>query len=361
MILNKLSYISHQRGTILLYILWIVLILNLVLLSQLKRVQFAIRETRTNEVNSDLRNAAHSAMRLILAGMEVDYISQQENADDENPPYDAYSDSWGWINVRKQIDEDFQRQFPNIQLDADIEDESGKINIADMSDDALYKLFVILGYGEMDAQEMVDKAAVVVSEYQGTGADDERQIEINDVFFLAKLPEFRDFLTEEDINFNGKLDSNENDGAKNYPWDNRDGKLQVELRRFATYDSNQNEGQINPNMAPFERLVTIPGISSSIADEIIAIRNGSDGTAGTADDIIFQKNDDMKQLRSISRFNQFEFNRFSPYLRFTTDRFCVRISAVDTVYYQRYRIQAIVARDKDNGVVITSWIEDNGS
>ncbi len=91
----------------------------------------------------------------------------------------------------------------------------------------------------------------------------------------------------EDVNLNGTLESNEDDGHDRFPPDNRDGMLDGGLRAVATavgYDRTQNASPapsgrvrwVNLNTAPAEVLALLPGMDYESARSIVAVRSTLD-------------------------------------------------------------------------------------
>lgn len=90
-----------------------------------------------------------------------------------------------------------------------------------------------------------------------------------------------DLLYGEDLNQNGVLDPNEDDGDVSLPADDGDGTLDAGFVEFLTVyskgtnDNPQSEGGlVNVNHAPAEVLTCIPGIGEENAESIIAYRQG---------------------------------------------------------------------------------------
>lgn len=113
-----------------------------------------------------------------------------------------------------------------------------------------------------------------------------------------------EILYGEDINMNGVLDPNENDGDETPPADNSDGFLDYGILEYVTVfttepaadeeeedargadgadgaDEENLEGKINANTAPVAVLKTIPGIDEAAANTLVATRStlGADALA----------------------------------------------------------------------------------
>jgi hypothetical protein len=158
-----------------------------------------------------------------------------------------------------------------------------------------------------------------------------------------------------------ELDANENDGAEFRPPDDRNGQLQRGLISFITL---QGTGKVNPNLAPYEVLLTVPGVSKRIADEIVGKRRGSDGVLGTTDDYIFEKLEDLLELSSVSQFREFEYDKMIQQMKLKSECYTIRVCAAskDTAggdAGQLHRIQTCLKVESE-GIGVLSWLEDNG-
>jgi hypothetical protein len=80
-----------------------------------------------------------------------------------------------------------------------------------------------------------------------------------------------ELLYGEDVNRNGVLDPNEDDGDASYPNDNADGRLDFGLMEYLTVYTG---GLINPFTAPVEVLACLPGLDESMAHDVVAYRSG---------------------------------------------------------------------------------------
>ena len=88
-------------------------------------------------------------------------------------------------------------------------------------------------------------------------------------------------LYGEDLNQNGVLDPNEDDGDESLPPDDGDGELDAGFVEYLTVYSREPDddpqsagGLVNVNHAPAEVLACIPGIGEENAESIIAYRQG---------------------------------------------------------------------------------------
>lgn len=350
-----------RRGVILLSVAWSVLILALLLAGLVCREEMAFTRTRISQTDLNLRQAAGSAQAMFLAGLAADGARSETS-------YDALSDAWGWPGLKKQFAEQLGQDYPGIQIDVQVRDEAGKISPLKAPPEVLTQLLKNLGWPETQLQglsESILKAcqdaaqtpAATGGASQPAGGPGSLKPPLPDLRLLWAVPALsEEILCGEDTNFNSSLEANENDGGQSFPPDDRDGVLRPGLLDFLSVWS---DGKVNPNMAPLEILLTVPGISKKIAAEIITKREGADGIAGTLDDFIFKTNEDLKKLSSISKFDELEYQKMKPLLRMSTNLFELRICAASKRTGQMLRRQIIVRRKKGKSVIL-SELEDGG-
>jgi hypothetical protein len=207
-----------------------------------------------------------------------------------------------------------------------VSDECGKLNLNYVSEDTLRDLLIVTGVAEEEAIQLA--AAIVdwrdednepIEVDEGDHGDvytedsyynpDQRRREIEAMGpeYVNKNAPFDDvdelllvrgmtrfILYGEDLNGNGKLDDNEDDGAASPPDDNEDGKLQLGLAPYVTVYS---EGKVNINTAPrvvWEAILRSfdEGDAENLAEDIVEYRLGSDDEPGTRDDRPFRTLDD---------------------------------------------------------------------
>lgn len=346
------------HGMILVTVCWCVLILTLVVLYQMHTVEMRRSGQRAAGTDFELRTALLSVENQIIAAMENDMGATKND-------WDAPSESWGWYKIRAKFEKTMQEAYPDIELTGAIEDEDSKVSLKSGGGEALQILFQKMGRGEMESERLSQAVSECLQEAKGETKPTEGKssatgdnIAYPDIRFLLKIPIFNKLsIFGEDTNFNQVLDPNENDGPDSQPADNRDGVMQFGIGRFL---SLCGDGKINPNFAPLEVLETVPGVTRHIAEEIVWKRNGTDGIAGTDDDFVFQKTEDLKELHSLSKTGDLEYNRIAPQMRVTSNTFVLRLCATGRRGSQRHRIQMIVKRGKEQTNVL-SRLEDFGS
>jgi hypothetical protein len=349
---------KRRRGVILLLVAWCVLILGLLLANRIRREEMAFTEDRTADIDMNLEFCVRSAEGMVLAGLAADANGGKEAS------YDAPSDGWGWTRLKEKYGQDLEKSYPDIVLSVAIEDEGGKINPLKSPPEVLARLLRNMGYSEAQARELAEliqkackapePASMEKAGNEGGNGDGPQFIDLRKLLAIPALTE--ELLYSEDANFNNQLDANENDGGESSPPDDRNGQLRIGLLDFL---AARGDGKVNPNMAPMEILLTVPGMSKKIATEIVNCRSGSDGIAGTEDDHVFKSVEEIKKLSSVSKYVEFEYEKMVPYLRMSTDTFQVKICASSKRTGQILRRQSVIRRKKDK-LTILSQCEDNG-
>jgi len=108
-------------------------------------------------------------------------------------------------------------------------------------------------------------------------------------------------LLGEDVNGNGALDVNEDDGGASWPPDNMDGRLDHGLIDYFTV---YGDGKVNLNTASGNVLSALPGIEPADAEEVVSFRAGPDRLSFTADDQHFASPEDLANVPDLSAMAQ---------------------------------------------------------
>jgi DNA uptake protein ComE-like DNA-binding protein len=181
-------------------------------------------------------------------------------------------------------------------------DENSKLNINSATKEMIMRL---PGADEIMADSIIDwrSATAKASTY---GAKDEYYTQLNPPYKCKNGP--LDTLEElllvkgitpqilygEDVNFNGILDPNENDGDANFPPDNADGKLDRGWYPYITiysYDNNaalDGSRRININQASSSQLrqLTQYGLSNSDISNIVSYRRRNNNRFSNLGDLL---------------------------------------------------------------------------
>lgn len=384
------SWNRWRKGLILLSVCWCVLILALLLAARLRQVELAQSEERQSEVQFKLQLACRCVENLTLAAMAEKASRSQENPgqkpdeirpitepgsgakmkkpDSEGPlQFDAYSDIWGWEPLKEQFGEELKKAYPDLELSVAVEDEDSKLDLRKVKPERLALLLHELGRSKPEARDLAEALLKLTAAGNPTPKEGKAKdkagasgpgAQFLDLRYLLKLPALSSLeLYGEDANFNSKLDPEENDGAESLPPDNRDGSLQEGLTRFVTV---VGDGRVNPNLAPLEILLTVPGVSRKIAEEIVTLRQGGDGVPGTKDDFIFKKPEDLKQLSSLSKFDELEYSKMAPVMRMSSNCYTLKICARNKRTGQVLRRQSCFKREDKGKFELLGQLEDDG-
>ena len=376
---SSLSKGKH-RAVILLSVSWIILILSLVLMSHLQQMEITFEEQRIARTDLHLRFAARSALNMVMAGMADDAVGNaqegkepQEGAELQKgkESFDAYTDAWGWESVKEKFGKDAREIYPDVDIGVSVEDEDSKVNLKETTPERLGMLLHMAEWPELSAKQAAEAAIELTSEVEqgsgesataparseaGGGSQDSSGV--FDLRYLMRLPGFPpEILYGEDLNFNGQLDPNENDGSESFPRDDRNGSLRQSLFRFVTL---WGDGKVNPNLAPYEVLMTVPGISRQIAEEICRRRQGQDSILGTDDDLVFESMKDLQELSSVSRFDELEYRKMAPFMRTSSSCYTVRVCTVSRATGQMFRVQTCVKREEKGKIRTLGYLEDTG-
>ncbi|HBF33156.1 TPA: hypothetical protein DDW35_01205, partial [Candidatus Sumerlaeota bacterium] len=345
---SKRHYVQRgKKGIILLSVSWCVLILSLALLSQFRSIEFNFQREKLSKDDFRLRMAAKSILNQIEASM------QQEVEGGKNE-YDAYSDAWGWQCIQDAFGNDIRVAYPNIEFNVSIEDEDSKIPLRTADISQIAQALEYLGWPKLEAtdlatamKELTSKASESAGAEGGQSAPSsqegqssqgkEKQSYMDPRYLLSLSSLTPEILFGNDVDFSGQ----QTPGI---------------LRCFTLV----GDGKINPNLAPLEVLRTVSGVSRVIAEEIISKRTGPDDIAGTDDDFIFGKMENLQNLGSVSKFHGFEYAKMAKYMRVTSQHFNIKIFAVNKDSGLVFRIQTCIERTDKGDIRTLSWIEDNG-
>ena len=210
----------------------------------------------------------------------------------------------------------------NSELRVHVQDESSRININTVDLETLISLLNALD---------IESSSGIAQNILSYRAQNGEMKNFQTVLELLNVPGVQEEdLLGEDINDNGYLNENENDGAKSFPKDNRNGKLELGLKDYLTVFT---DGRININTANLEVLQSMPSMDQGIAEEIIEYR----------EDQPILKLDDLKNISVITAP---KFESIVRWATVKTDVYRVAIEAADPDKGQK-NIVAVVNRAKE--------------
>ncbi len=285
---NKSRLEVRSRASVLVGLLWCLALLSVVVIGVLHTASLDLRVVKNH---GDLIQAHY----LALAGIEKakallyqDAASRKRSARNHTGElYDAPHDfrdvplGRGQFRVFRQGPED-----EGGSIIYGISDEESRLNVNRASAEEL---------GRLD--QMTREIAAAIIDYRDAdntvtpgGAETEFYASLQPPYVprngpLQTIRELlmvagvsRELLLGEDVNQNGLLDPEEDDGNDAYPPDNRDGILDSGWSGMMTLDSavqNANaagQARVNVQSAPESSLASVPGISSDLAKAIVAYR-----------------------------------------------------------------------------------------
>ena len=348
-----------ERGIILMIVLWVLLILTVIAWTCSRQAQMGLRMTsfQTDSVRAYYLARAGVARAMVflredkLKDHGVLGIDDLIDVDDKDQDwlYDAPSEAWGFNPDAYGIDPDEDADEWGATLEnargsftVEVEDISGRINVNFAVPSQIGHLLTSLGflgrYSTAMAMAIVDyidqddqptfvegREAPPGWEFGDLSSEDyyynpgqsRDEVDTLGPRFVMKngplacveelllIPGMTDHIYYgEDLNGNGELDENEDDGDESPPNDNADGELQLGLRDYVTVFSglsSQVGAKVNINSAPYDVLRAQSVVTTDtqdideyiersirIADKIIDYRNGNDGILGTDDDRKFR-------------------------------------------------------------------------
>lgn len=234
---------SSLRGTVLIVVIWIVLILAslVIVLSHYVRVEAVAASNYTSLVKAEaVANGAIQYIFAMLADQEQSQVAYES-------PYEAVQvgDGYFWV-LRPNLSGDGKYDFG-------LTEEAGKINLNESSLEILLKL---PGMTSELANSIIDWRDEN-EEVSTGGAENEYYLLLSDPYQCKnkKLETVEELLLikggstqllyGEDTNRNGILEWNENDGENTSPSDNSNGKLEPGFFNYVTihsYELNSAEG-----------------------------------------------------------------------------------------------------------------------
>jgi len=290
------------RGTVLLTTLWVIALLSLIALALLAQVRLGLRRQAWVET--------HVMGRELLSAMaELAYRRLREDVESD---FDSFLEPWARTyakNSRAILSqfEGLDAAKANFQVGLVPVDESGKVNVNRAPAPLLIELLREAGAGA----DAADIAAAIVdwrdADNAGAAEDDvyaglepayapanKDLVRIEELLFVYGVTPALFF--GEDLNHNGLLDSEEDDGDTFLPHDNEDGQLQPGL---ADLLSVFGEGDINVNTAPVSvlqaafRVTLEDSRAEELARRLIEHRRGRDGRDATDDDKPFRSYEEL--------------------------------------------------------------------
>jgi general secretion pathway protein K len=118
-------------------------------------------------------------------------------------------------------------------------------------------------------------------------------------------------------------------------------------------------GSIDLQWASRDVLLALPGLTNDIVDRFLQLRDGQDQIAGTADDVIFKSND---EIRAVMGLNPQQFQLLLAFITPQPNSGTFRVASVGKAGNTTRTVQIIFLKRASNGVVgnaptVLSWKE----
>lgn len=289
---------TSRRGSVLILVLFVLVVLSLFALSMTYRAGLEVRAARTEARVVTLDALNRSAVAIAIAALG-------ENTND----FDHLAEPWrDHVSLRDaprlpEWDVAPGRDEPDYETVYSVADEAGKLHVLFASGEALESLG--LSPDQVDAVfDWMDPDLDV----RPAGAEDEvyttlaapyrtKNAEIEVLEELLLIRGISPTLYHgEDANGNRRLDAEENDGSVSEPSDDADGVLRLGLVDLLTA---VGDGKINLNTAPREVLETLP-ISDEAVGQILGYRAFDRDSRGDLADHVFRSEADIQQLQGLT-------------------------------------------------------------
>ena len=341
--------INRENGSILLVVMFVMVALSLTAVSYAYRASIQYRLAGQRVVQVQLRQQAASAVAIAMAR-----LSENDNE------YDHFAEPWhthvsiaseNWLD---EWSEHGRESGPVFETTYQVIDEEGKLHVLAASSAALQTLGMT--DEQIDSlQDWMDQDNVALpvgaesSHYlRGEDGFNAKNKPLEDLMELLALRGFSatDFMGE-DANRNRLLDSNEQDGAKNWPVDDGDGELRLGWVDLLTAHGDR---KININTAPLEVLATLP-LSDGAAEQIVAYRAFDQSSGGSLENHIFVSAEDIDQLQGLSETDR---NVLKHAVKFKSSFFRVFVTSIHYPSQSNYHLQVLIEMS-EKGPTILQW------
>ena len=236
---------SKDQGTVLIVAMWIMIILAAAAIVFAKYVQTEANAATNSACAIQCEYIIHGAINYIFYQLDLEESEEESDLSYETSPYEGVQvgNGYFWV-LRPNISDD-------TNYDYGLSDEAGKINLNSASLEMLLKLPSMTSELANAIIDWRDKN----QEVSTGGAESEYYLLLDDPYscknsdlesveevFLVKGVSV-DYVFGEDLNRNGILDWNENDGAETLPADNANGSLDAGFYNYVTvYSYEPNKG-----------------------------------------------------------------------------------------------------------------------
>lgn len=345
----RASIVVSSRGSILVSVLFVMIVLGLLAVSFAYRTGIESRMTRNQLVMVQLKTHAASAVAIAIGRL-------RENTND----FDHFAEPWhshmplsneDWIPEWTQ---DSYRQEPEFVTDYQVIDEQGKLNLLYASSEALEKLGMtpeqIASLFDWMDEDQITQAEGAEQGYYLARQDPYRckNAPLEHLDELLLIRGFNSFsYLGEDANHDRLLDPSENDGGATFPLDDGDGRLQLGWIDTLTC---VGDGRINLNTAPKSVLAVLP-ISPAAVDQILGFRAFDENSSGELSDHVFRSAQDIEQLQGLT---EADIDVLKAVATFQSSHFRIFAQSVHLLTGLRYHIEVLIQTTSE-GPKILQW------
>jgi len=289
---------AQRKGSILILILFVMVVLSMAAVSFAYRAGLERRLSTHGAVNARLRAHATSAVAIALARLaenvnEFDHLAEPWHT---HEPLAAE----GWL---PEWSAGGDGSPPEFVTDYQVIDEEGKLNVLFASSEALEGLAlsaeqIACLFDWMDQDDVVQAGGAEEDYYQKAAIPylcKDSPLESLEELLLIRGFGPSDYYGE-DADHDRVLDPCEDDGPASEPLDDADGSLRLGLVDLLTC---VGDGRINLNTAPAVVLETLP-LSDGAVDQIIGFRDFDENSSGELEDHVFRSAEDIAALQGLT-------------------------------------------------------------
>ena len=340
---------TGRRGSVLVVVLFVLLVLSATGLSLAYRVALEMRSVQRRSILARLRHGAESAVVVAVARL----AENQNEFDHPAEPWRRHVPLWqdGWLTGFGPRPDGSTEEFT---VDYQVIDEESKVNVLWASSEALERLGMtpeqvaaLLDW--MDADDFVRTGGAEDGYYLAQAAPHRCKnapLELLDELLLIKGFDSAGWLGEDD-NGDRRLDPSEDDGDLTEPSDNADGQLKLGWAGLLTC---LGAGRINLNTAPEEVLATLP-LSDGAVGQVTGFRQFDERSSGSLEDHAFRSAADIDQLQGLTDADREVLRQVAAY---RSEHFRIFAEARHVPTGLRYRLEVVV-RQNGADVEVLQW------
>lgn len=339
----------YSRGSILILALFVLFVLSLVAVSFAYRAGLESRLATQRVIHAKLRQYADSTVALAMVGLV-------ENTND----YDHPAEPWrlqGEINIASWLDDPSEGEdtdYSRYIVTCSVQDEEGKGNVKYASSEDLEKVGMSSAqvaslWDWLDDDDIAGSEGGEEAYYNSLVKPHHcKNAQLTLPCEITRVKEFnQQAFYGEDVDFDGILGENEDDGLIGDPPDNSDGELDTGWVSILT---SMGDGKININTVPRRVLEVLP-ISRTAVEQIDAYRFFDENSSGNIEDHVFRSVGDIYQLQGLT---DTEKEVLASIVRYRSEHFRILVCARHPSTGLTYSLD-VLAKVVDGNVEIMKW------